>query len=329
MDAFEEENNCEVNVEIIPWDNYEEKYLTGVNSNDGPDVGYLYMEMFYDYIDMGALADIDEYFTDDEKANYLYYDLGNIQGGQYALPVVVGNPRLLEAVKASNPDVAPLSATWGSTNYGALNEVYWPYFWGAGAQIVDEDGNLTIDSEAGLKATQFLADMKEEGLIPETSTSTDDSLEPFKNGEAAMTVAASSNLAKVDGINWDYSILSGPENTKTFVASDSLVLFNKCKNKDLAIKLMKYVTSKDVMADFHERVSEQPPITADDTYSGDEKFADLFTNQTDKFQSLPVFKGASSMYDTLYKNMQSMMLGELTPEEVLKNTTEYYDSNLK
>ena len=50
---------------------------------------------------------------------------------------------------------------------------------------------------------------------------------------------------------------------------------------------------------------------------------------TDKFQSLPVFKGASSMYDTLYKNMQSMMLGELTPEEVLKNTTEYYDSNLK
>ena len=315
----------------------------------------MYMEMFYDYIDMGALADIDEYFTDDEKANYLYYDLGNIQGGQYALPVVVGNPRLLaanmdilkeagvdavptnwdelkaacEAVKASNPDVAPLSATWGSTHYGALNEVYWPYFWGAGAQIVDEDGNLTIDSEAGLKATQFLADMKEEGLIPETSTSTDDSLEPFKNGEAAMTVAASSNLAKVDGINWDYSILSGPENTKTFVASDSLVLFNKCKNKDLAIKLMKYVTSKGVMADFHERVSEQPPITADDTYSGDEKFADLFTNQTDKFQSLPVFKGASSMYDTLYKNMQSMMLGELTPEEVLKNTTEYYDSNLK
>ena len=27
MDFFEEENNCEVNVEIIPWDNYEEKYL--------------------------------------------------------------------------------------------------------------------------------------------------------------------------------------------------------------------------------------------------------------------------------------------------------------
>ena len=113
--------------------------------------------------------------------------------------------------------------------------------------------------------------MKDEGLLPDTTTSVDDALEPFKNGEAAMTVVASSNLARVDGINWDFSILSGPEDTKTFVASDSLVLFNKCKNKDLAAKLMKYVTSKDVMADFHKRVSEQPPITADDTYSGDER----------------------------------------------------------
>ena len=52
---------------------------------------------FNDYIDMGALTDIDEYFTDEEKENYLYYELGNIQEGQYALPVVVGNPRILVA----------------------------------------------------------------------------------------------------------------------------------------------------------------------------------------------------------------------------------------
>ena len=68
MDAFEKENNCEVNVEIIPWDNYEEKISDRCKFQRQMDVGYLYMEMFYDYIDMGALADIDEYFTDDEKS---------------------------------------------------------------------------------------------------------------------------------------------------------------------------------------------------------------------------------------------------------------------
>ena len=111
--------------------------------------------------------------------------------------------------------------------------------------------------------------------------------------------------------------------------TDSLVMFEKCENKELAAKLMKYITSADVMSDFHKTVSEQPPITKDETYRGDERFAELFSDYGDNFVSLPVFKGASSLYDTLYKNLQSMMLGEMTPEEVLKQTTEYYNTNLK
>ena len=59
---WEEENDCDVNIGIVPWDSYEEKYLSGTTSKDGPDVGYMYMEMFYDYIDNGVLTDIDGYF---------------------------------------------------------------------------------------------------------------------------------------------------------------------------------------------------------------------------------------------------------------------------
>ena len=356
LEPFEEANNCEVKVEIIPWDNYEEKYLTGTTSKDGPDVGYMYMEMFYDYIENGALADVDEYFTDEEKENYLYYDLGNILGGQYALPVVVGNPRILianmdilneagitevpttteeflaacAAVKESNPDVAPFMQDWGNAHYGSLNEIFWPFFWGNGGEIVDADGNLTLDTEAGLETVEFIKSLKEEGYLPETCTSNDDTLEPFKNGEVAMIYCASSNALQATDINWDYSaVVEGSKAAKTFVAADSLVMFNKCENKELAAELMKFVTSKEVMSDFHSRVSEQPPITADDTYNGDERYETLFTENGDNFVSLPVFKGAASMYDTLFKNLQSMMLGELEPQEVLTETTTYYNDNLK
>ncbi|HBA62873.1 MAG TPA: sugar ABC transporter substrate-binding protein [Lachnospiraceae bacterium] len=354
--AFGEENNCEVKVEIIPWDNYEEKYLTGTTSDDGPDIGYMYMEMFYDYIDMGALVDVDQYFTDEEKSNYLYYDLGNLQGGQYALPIVVGNPRIVianmdilsqagidkvpaswdelveacKAIKEKVPDVNPFMQDWGNTHYGSLNEIYWPYFWGAGGEIVDEDGNLTINTEAGKEATEFLYSLKEDGILPESCTANDDTLESFKNGESAIILCASSNALKIEGINWDFTpLLAGPKDSKTFVAADSLVMFEKCANKELAAKLMKYLTSAEVMSDFHQRVSEQPPITADEEYTGDERYADLFSEYGDNFQALPVFKGASSMYDTLYKNLQSMMLGQMTPEQVLQDTTDYYDTNLK
>lgn len=355
-EAFGKENNCEVNVEIVPWDSYEEKYLTGTTSDDGPDVGYMYMEMFYDYIDMGALVDVDEYFSDEEKANYIYYELGNILGGQYALPVVVGNPRILaanmdilkevgvekmpttweelvsvsKAVKEKKPDVSPMVQDWGNAHFGSLNEIYWPYFWSAGGKIVDEDGNLTIDTPEGLEATKFVYSLKEDGILPESCTSDDDTIEVFKNGKAAMIMIASSNLLKCEGINWDFvPVLKGPKDAQTFVAADSLVMFEKCKNKELAAKLMKYVTSADVMSDFHKRVTEQPPIGKDENYEGDERYANLFTDYGDNFQSLPVFKGAASMYDTLFKNLQSMMLGEITPEDVLKDTTEYYNTTLK
>ena len=352
---WEEENDCDVNIGIVPWDSYEEKYLSGTTSKDGPDVGYMYMEMFYDYIDNGVLTDIDGYFSDEEKANYLYYDLGNLLGGQYALPVVVGNPRImianmdilkeagvdavptnteefLAACKAvkENTDKTPFLQDWGNAHYGSMNEIFWPFFWGNGGEIVDEEGNLTIDTEAGVKTAEFLKSLLDEGYLPATCTSNDDVIEPFKNGDVAMIYVASSNALRIDNINWDYvAVVKGEQAAKTFVAADCLVMFESCENKELAASLMKYVTSAKVMSDFHKRVSEQPPITADEEYSGDERFATLFTENGDNFVSLPVFKGAASMYDYLFKNLQSMMLGEMEPADVLADTTAYYNDNLK
>lgn len=356
---FEEENNCEISIEIIPWDGYEEKYLTGTTSDDGPDVGYMYMEMFYDYINNGMLSDIDSYFTDEEKANYKYYDLGNLLGGQYALPIVVGNPRILvcnmdilaEAgitevpttwdelesvgltIKEKVPNVAPLMQDWGNPHYGSMNEIFWPYFWGAGGQIVDDEGNLTIDTEEGLTAVEYLKKLRDEGIVPDSATSNDDPLTSFKNGDAAMIYIATSNALKTTEVNWEYApIVEGPAGTdsKTMVAADCLVMLDKCQNKELAASLMKYLTSKDVMQDFHKRVSQQPAITVDDDYTGeDNTFDSLFADYSDNFQTLPVFSNAAGMYDALFKNLQSMMLGEMEPAEVLSETTEYYNSNLK
>ena len=52
---WEARTGAKVNVEVIPWDNYEKKYMTGVASGTGPDVGYMYNEMLYNYIESGAI----------------------------------------------------------------------------------------------------------------------------------------------------------------------------------------------------------------------------------------------------------------------------------
>lgn len=54
FDAFEAENNCEVNVEILPWSDYNTTIYTGLLNNDGPDV--VYVTDTYDLVSNGLLA---------------------------------------------------------------------------------------------------------------------------------------------------------------------------------------------------------------------------------------------------------------------------------
>ena len=144
------ENNVDLTIEITPWGNYEEKYLTGFSSGEGPDVGYMYLEMFNDFIEMGALEPLDAYITDADRENYLYLDKGFIKGKQYTMPFIVGNARILYfnmdileqagvtelpatwqdlvdvAVKikeAGLPGVMPFAGEWADPAIGALNTV--------------------------------------------------------------------------------------------------------------------------------------------------------------------------------------------------------------
>lgn len=92
---WEKENDCKVNLTVIPWDKYEETYTTALNSGEGPDVGYMYNEMFPTYIDAGAVEDMSSYVTDEDKKEYKYLSNGNMMDGQYGWPLVTGVPFVL------------------------------------------------------------------------------------------------------------------------------------------------------------------------------------------------------------------------------------------
>lgn len=69
--------------------------MTGINAGEGPDVGYMYVEMFPTYIDSGAVADMADYLTDEDYETYLYLEKGQMMGGQYGFPFVTGNPFIM------------------------------------------------------------------------------------------------------------------------------------------------------------------------------------------------------------------------------------------
>lgn len=355
-------NNVNLKIEITPWGGYEEKYLTGFASGQGPDVGYMYSEMFNDFIEMGTLADMEQYFTQAEKDNYIYWAKGNMKGGQYAIPFVVGNPRIpffnMELLKAAGwekppvtwdeltkclidvknsaaKDVLPLAQEWSDPAIGALNNIFYPYLWQSNGRIYNEDGSKValLDNGGAVEAAQFLYDLRfKYNVIPDSSMALQGTQvrELFQEGKVAVASMDAKSAIMFKELPFDWTFLPSFENeTKAiWVATDSLIMSAACKDKELAASLIKEITKAETMTKYHKEISPFPPITRDEEYNDNPIFKDLFDNYSQFFHPLPVAEGSFKVMDTLYKNLQLMMLKDLTPEQAIKNTVDYSNSIL-
>jgi len=352
--SFESENNCTVEVSIFPWSGYMQKITTGMNASDGPDV--IYIDTLYDLAAEGALLPLDSYFTQEEKDNYYYYDMGYVAGGQYVLPIVVGDATVLfcnmdilkqagydappknwdelmaysKKIKEANPDVMPFEQPWGNTSgKSAVMTSFLPYFWEAGGTFLTSDGKPNLNSDAGLKTLNYLYSFMQEGIYDDTIVSVNDISDEFRSGHAAMIMDGTgmSESYGEAGINWDFSGLEGPGGKGYWISGDSMAVAANTKNPDLAVKAIKYMTSAAVMDVFHEKMYPAAPLTKDAKGLEDERFNDLYQNDTKYFHIWPAFSNADSFYDILFKNIQSMYMGDLTAQQVIDNTMKEYDSS--
>lgn len=359
FDAFEAENNCTVKVEIIPWGDYNTTIYTGLLNNDGPDVAYV--TDTYDLVHNGLLLPLDEYVTQEEKDNYIYWSVSSkdVDGNNYTIPMMVGNACVIFyntdmfekagvtefatdwdgfidmclQVKEANEGVYPILMNWGaSSGTSALMTSFWPFYWQAGGEEVDAEGNVSINNEAGLATLEFLNKFMEVGIFDETITATDDPTARFTEGLNAMVIngtGKSPSLTKA-GINWDFVLsLTGSAGEATRIAVDSLAVSAKSQYPELAAKAAVYMTSGPVMDDFHQNIYAMPRITNDSEFVDDERFEALYSDMADKLHVTTEFEGKASFETVLQQNIQLMYMGELTPQQVLDETMEYYMDQIK
>ena len=356
LEPWAEDNKVDLSIEIIPWANYEEKMLTAFSSGEGPDVTTLYSEIFNDYIDMGALEELSRYFGEEDTKNYLHYEFGNLKGGQYGVPYLLGNARVCyfnmdimteagitelpsnweefmetaQKIKdAGLKDVMPFAQEWGEGAIGALNDNYWPFYWQAGGEIFDESGTtLTFnDTGAALKAAQYLYELKSQGILSDEtlSLSEADVASLFSQGKVAMAILGTSRAPLFDenGVNWDFVDSLEDEKKAIWIAASCMSINSSSQHKELAASLIKYATSAQVMEAFHTELASYPPMNKAEEYKDNEKFRDMYENST-YMHTLPVAVNSYKLCDTLYKNLQLMMMNELSPEEAIQNTIDYY-----
>ena len=360
FDKFEAENNCDVKVEILSWSDYNTTIYTGLLNEDGPDV--VYVTDNYDLVKADLLLGLEGYLTEAEMDNYLLWNKGpvNAEGKHVIVPMddgvamgFVNKDILAEAGIEAFPEgwdeflaacktiqektgKQAFLQNWGATTgTSALMLAFWPYYFQAGGVMLDENGEISINNEAGLKTLEFIKSFADEGIFDETIVSEGESIDKFAAGELAFVVADlnKGNSFTNNGVNWEYFFsLKGPAGYGARTATDSFAVSKKTLsrgNDALAAKALVYITSGEVMDAFHSKIFYLPPFTKDAVYSENEAYTTLVGAHTADVYVVSEFEGKASFEKELQANIQMMFMGDLTPQEVLDNTMTYYSEQIK
>ena len=360
---WEKENDCKVNLTVIPWDKYEETYTTALNSGEGPDVGYMYNEMFPTYIDAGAVEDMSSYITDEDKKEYKYLSNGNMMDGQYGWPLVTGVPFVLyynedilnalgekapetwddfaricqEATKDTDGDGKVdqygFACGMNTSDIGAmqiLNAYYYSALWQNGGQVYNDDPkSVSFADEAGKEAVTWLKGLTSYMNEDFMSLSWSDAFSNvFGAGKAAFGITRSS---QTDGTTFAETY---PDLNWNFVTS--------LKNKDFGtfgatdcLTLMSACEDKDLAMDFIKYVTGSEFMTAyhakcpgaalteSEPYVGDEKMEKIYTEDKDKWHGIQAGPCGTQILNQLAADFQGIMSGETSVDEGLKEAEDY------
>ena len=367
LTKWEEENNCKVNITVIPWDKYEETYTTAMSSGEIPDVGYMYNEMFPTFIDAGAVVDMSEYITEEDKAEYKYLNNGNMMGGQYGWPIVTGVPFVLYYnVDILNELGEQPPETWedfvricekatqdtdgdgqidqygyavgmNTSDIGAmqiLNAYYYSALWQNGGNIYNEDlKSVSFANEAGVEAVTWMKDLTQYMNPDFMSYSWSEAFSTiFGTGKAAFGVNRSSQTDETTYAE------AYPDLNWDYVTSLKNVDYGTFGATD-SLTLMSAAEDKELAmnfikyvtsAEFMEQYHTKCPgagLTESEAYVGDPKMERIYTEDKDKWHGIQVGPCSSDILTQLAADLQGIMTGELTVEEGLAEA-ETYANNL-
>lgn len=360
---WEKENDCKVNLTVIPWDKYEETYTTALNSGEGPDIGYMYTSMFPTYIDAGAIEDMSSYVTDEDKKECKYLSNGNMMDGQYGWPLVTGVPFVLyynedilnalgekapetwddfaricqEATKDTDGDGKVdqygFACGMNTSDIGAmqiLNAYYFGALWQNGGDIYNDDlKSVRFADEAGKEAVTWLKGLTSYMNEDFMSLSWSDAFSNvFGAGKAAFGITRSS---QTDGTTFAETY---PNLNWNFVTS--------LKNKEYGtfgatdcLTLMSACEDKDLGMDFIKYVTGSEfmteyhakcpgaVLTESEPYVGDEKMEKIYTEDKDKWHGIQTGPCGTEILTQLAADLQGIMSGETSVDEGLKEAEDY------
>jgi multiple sugar transport system substrate-binding protein len=284
------ETGISINLSLLGRNGYGDKLTSQLLSkSDTIDIVYPFSWFIPQYAKGGFLEPLDNYIQADAAFDVKDFiaaalDTGKYDGKQYGIPIDMSEPVLfyrkdlmpkppetwdeaLEAAKTLSKSTNPNSPTqFGTTLYAAAGfaepmHMWEELFWAYGGELFDKDGNPTMNTEAGKKATQYGVELVKNKLVPNDYTNYEypQTLGAFQSGKVAFIQqwnAAYADLSNKDKLplvadKVGYAPIPGVKQEdgsikrSYHVHTITLAINSSSKKKEAAYKVLSYLSGKE------------------------------------------------------------------------------------
>lgn len=295
IQQFNSENpDIEVVGRLIPFNDFQLTLINSVATGDAPDASKFKDWWTGQFAERNLLAPLDEYIKQWEHASDIddiYYDMGRTASPSspvYMMPhqfitfYMYYRADLFEEANLTPPktldeflDAAKKLTDPSKQKYGFAyrgggggQDQWYAFMVAAGARMVDENGNIIINNEAGVQANQWYADLHALHKVTPPSSVSDSYAQlmaGFQAGTTAMLahhVGSYENLSEVLGDKLGVIPMpqADPDNPATMGSMTGNIMFETSKSKEATWKFLSWLSSAEATDVLSQSTNGQLPV---------------------------------------------------------------------
>lgn len=353
--SYEDASGVKVNFQQIPWANRDQKILTALAANNGPDVFYAIPDQMPQYAEAGMLVDLSPYMENNDMDDFVESSLvpTKWKGKMYGVPILQSVETFMynvEVVKAIGEDPSKLPTTWEEFEEwaakakdkgyyassfqggGSMNGTLYPYLWQAGGEILTEDNKVLINNENGVDAFEFINKMYNNDWIPKDSITALDHDALWDSGKLLSIQGAGKSVSRMlEKETFEFVIAPPLKNKKqaTYGTTGMFVVPVNSDNKDAAAEFIKVITNAENQRKFNRETQFIPTReSAKDIYD-DQKYLAQLASYTEFTQSGVIHPEGRNIMPLIQAELQTMLEGKKTPKEAADAAAKAIEGKLK
>jgi ABC-type glycerol-3-phosphate transport system substrate-binding protein len=331
--------NATIVFEEIPWKNREEKMLTALATDQGPDIFYLIPDMMTQFAEKGVLAPVDELLGSDfDYSDFTETSIEAVSynGHKYGLPILrevqtmFYNTDILAKIGGSADnlpktmeefnqlaDKAVAAGYYARTFEGGntLNATLYPYIWAFGGDVIGADNTILINSAESVKAWEEVKRQYDAGYFPADAITSIDQSSMFLEGKSLSAYSSAYMLTLMEGEGMDNYVIGPPVGGVTFGVTGMFVVSAKSANAEKAAQFLSVMTGTEGQKAFNTLTNYIPSRTSALSIHDSNPAMKELAQYVSLAKPGVIHSTARVFMPNVTAQLQAMLEGSMTPQE--------------